>query len=231
MAAACAAGCTDSSTTPTPSTRIFVTPGSQSFSQIGATATLHAGFQSATTPPPDSFWHFTSTNPSVATVSGGGPNPTVTAVGNGSAVIHITLDTVVDTADVTVTVNAPTVSPTAYNGRWKGDALISPLSLPIFRPLACAGSDQKYGETMTINVDASGSGTATITDSPGFDRAYNVTIPQTLTFSGSGTFSFLGAAVPAKLSATLNSVAQLTFTETTTWGSCSNTYGGTLTKQ
>ena len=99
------------------------------------------------------------------------------------------------------------------------------------RPANCAGSTPSYGETMVINVNASGAGTATMKDTANFDRPYSVTIPSSLSFSAQGTFSFLGAPVPGQLSVTINSVTQLTFQETTGYGSCSNTYGGTLTKQ
>ena len=64
-----------------------------------------------------------------------------------------------------------------------------------------------------------------------FDRAYSVTIPPSLTFTGTGSFPFFGAPIPGQLQVTLNSLTQLTFQETTTYGSCSNTYGGKLTKQ
>jgi hypothetical protein len=46
-----------------------------------------------------------------------------------------------------------------------------------------------------------------------------------------GTFSFLGLPIPGQLSVTIGSTTQLTFRETTTYGTCSNTYGGQLTKR
>ena len=237
LAAAWAAGCTNSPTEPgsTQNTsRIVVSPGSLSFSQLGASSGVRVSFQGAPTQPPDSFWHFTSSNPAVATVSGdSSPNRTVTAMANGSATIHITLDTVTDTADVPVTVNAAAPALNAYNGLWKGDVNLksSTLRSLAFTPQSCAGSLNSYGESLTINVNASGAGTATVTDTPGFDRAYQVTIPSSLSFTGGGTFPFFGAPIPGQLSVTISNLTQLTFQETTTYGSCSNTYGGQLTKQ
>src|SRR5215831_19292549 len=189
-----AAACADSTTQPSNSSRIFVTPGSLSFSSLGATAGLRASFQGTATPPPDSFWHFTSSNPAVATVSSeSSPSRTVTAISNGSATIHVTVDTVQDTADIPVTVNAVAPALSAYNGTWKGDANLqaTPIAPFVVAPRAsCLGSTPSYGETATITVNGSGAGTFTMTDTPGFDRAYQVTIPPSLTFAGTGTFPF-----------------------------------------
>jgi hypothetical protein len=218
-----------------PTTRIATNPGTLSFTQAGQTATISVSFVGSSIPPPDNFWHFTSSNPAVASLSAV-PSATqlVTAVGNGTTTIHVTLETVTDTADIPVTVNIQAPSLNSYNGTYKGDANLQPLlgQLRFVSPASsCAGSLAAYGETATINVNASGAGTFTMTDTPNFDRAYQVTIPSNLTFSSSGTFSFLGLAVPGKLSVTINSASKLTFQEATTYGSCTNTYGGTLTKQ
>ena len=74
-----------------------------------------------------------------------------------------------------------------------------------------------------------------MTDTKDLDRSYTGTISSGLVFSGQGSFSFLGSSVPGQLSVTFNSLTQLTFQETTTYGtgssSCTNTYRGTLTKQ
>jgi hypothetical protein len=234
-AAACTSNNPASPDNNKPQTRISSNPGSLSFNQLGQSGNVTASFTGSTVPPPDSFWHFTSSNPSVASVSNASsPTQTVTAVGNGTTTIHITLETVNDTADIPVTVSAPLPTFSQYNGMWKGDANLQPLlgQLRFVSPAAsCAGSLNAYGETATINVNASGAGTFTMTDTPGFDRAYQVSIPSNLTFSSSGTFSFLGLAVPGKLSVTISSTSKLTFQEATTYGSCTNTYGGTLTKQ
>jgi len=88
-----------------------------------------------------------------------------------------------------------------------------------------------YGESLTVDVNSQGAGSITVQDTPQFDRRYTVTIPASLAVSASGTFSFLGASIPGQLSVTFASPTQLTFQETTTYGSCSNSYGGTLTKQ
>ena len=231
-----AVGCANSNSPtdpPPPASRIVVTPGSMSFSNLGASSSARASFSGVSTPPPDSFWHWTSSNPAVATVSGSGPNVSVTAVGNGSATIHITVETVTDTADIPVTVNAVAPALNAYNGTWKGDVGLQSSSLlpQHVKPESCAGSLGSYAETITINVNASGAGTATVTDTPGFDRAYSVTIPQSLSFTGTGSFPFFGLPIPGQLQVTINSLTQLTFQETTTYGTCSNTYGGKLTKQ
>lgn len=217
----------------TNASRIFVSPGSFSFTSLGQTGSIRASFIGSSTPPPDSFWHFSSSNPGVASVSNNSSaSQTVTAVANGTATIHITLDTVTDSADVPVTVNAPLPVFSSYNGTWKGEAKQVPVPFAPSHPGAsCPGSTQSYAETATINVSASGAGTFTLTDTPGFDRPYQVTIPASLTFSGTGTFSFLGQPIPGQLSVTINDSTHLTFQETTTYGSCSNTYGGQLVKQ
>jgi len=218
---------------PAATTRIIVSPGSLTFTSLGQTGSIRASFIGSTTPPPDSFWRFSSSNPGVASVSNNSSaSQTVTAVANGSATIHITLDTVTDTADVPVTVNAPLPIFTSYNGTWKGEAKAVPVPFAPSHPAAsCPGSTPSYAESAAINVNASGAGTFTLSDTPGFDRPYQVTIPANLTFSGSGTFSFLGQPIPGQLNVTINDATHLTFQETTTYGTCSNTYGGQLTKQ
>ena len=233
--AVCAGACTNSTNTPDPPPqRIATLPQQMTFNQINASSQLSLRWVGGSTPPPDTFWHAVSTNPTVAVVTGSGPNLTVTAVANGNATIHITLDTVTDTADVPVTVSATGPALTAYNGTWKGDANLKTTSLlpALVHPLAsCPGSLGSYGETLVIDVSSSGAGTVTMKDTAGFDRPYQVTIPSNLTFTGSGTFSLFGAQIPGQLAVTINSLTQLTFQETTTYGNCSNTYGGQLTKQ
>jgi hypothetical protein len=53
-------------------------------------------------------------------------------------------------------------------------------------------------------------------------------------FATTGSFQFFGVPIPSVISLTVNG-SQLTFVETTVWGTgssqCANTYGGTLTKQ
>jgi uncharacterized membrane protein YgcG len=96
----------------------------------------------------------------------------------------------------------------------------------------CAGSEAKYGETVSVTLDANGSGTITLDDTPNFQRVYNVTgvTGFGVTVKGSGTFSFFGAPIPGTLSVMFTSMTSLTMTETTTYGSCSNTYTGTMTR-
>jgi len=163
---------------------------------------------------------FTSSAPTVAAVSTGG---LVTAVAAGGATILIAVSNANVSASVTVTNDL-----TRFNGIWKGSISLAALS--------CAGSQADYGETLTINVNSSGVGTLTATDSPGFDRQYAVTIPSSASFTSQGVFSFGGQQVPGQIAVTIaagtsNGTTSLTYTETTNWGSCTNTYGGTLTKQ
>ncbi|HZT75289.1 MAG TPA: hypothetical protein VFA27_01430 [Vicinamibacterales bacterium] len=56
---------------------------------------------------------------------------------------------------------------------------------------------------MVVNVNASGAGTMTMQDTANFDHAYQGTLAADLTFSGSGTFSFLGTPVPGQLKVTI----------------------------
>jgi hypothetical protein len=215
------------------SNHIVVDPTSLSFDDIGLNAQLHLSYV-ATQQPPDSFWHIASTNPQVATAPPSGSTPVVTSTGTGSAFIHITLTTTNDSADIPVTVSRPAV--TSYNGTYKGEAkqvpaLLQLLPSPPRAAASCPGSSPGYAETAALNVNAAGAGTFTLTDTPGFDRAYQVTVPASLAFSGTGTFSLFGAPVPGQVNVTIDDATHLTFKETTTYGTCSNTYGGQLTKQ
>jgi hypothetical protein len=98
--------------------------------------------------------------------------------------------------------------------------------------LTCKGSDPEYNEKATVNINASGSGTITLSDTPGFDRTYNVTNVGPSGFSTQGTFSFLGSSVPATLTGSFSSGSgQATLIEQTTWGSCINRYQSVLSKQ
>jgi hypothetical protein len=194
-----------------------------------------------------SFTAVTSSNPAVATVSpvstGGGLPPiglvTVTGVSPGLSTVHVTYTTTPALAatvvDIPVTVTGGNFS--AYDGTYVGDATpqASSLGRLSVKPLANCPGAKAYGETIVVSVNGSGTGTLTMKDTKDFDRPYSGTISSGLTFSGQGTFSYLGTSVPGQLSVTFNSPTRLTFQETTTYGSgsgsCSNTYGGTLTKQ
>ena len=95
----------------------------------------------------------------------------------------------------------------------------------------CAGSDAKYGENAVVNVNASGVGTVTLNDTPGFTRVYNITVTAlNQTVTSQGTFSLFGAPIPGNITAVFTTVNQMTLKETTSYGSCSNTYSGTLNR-
>lgn len=120
----------------------------------------------------------------------------------------------------------PTPTPTGITGTFVGKATLQT------DPLTCKGSDAEYNEKATININASGSGTITLSDTPGFDRPYNVTNLTPSGFSTQGTFSFLGKAVPGTLSGSFNSGGtQATLIEQTNWGNCFNRYQSVLSKQ
>jgi hypothetical protein len=123
-----------------------------------------------------------------------------------------------------------TFVPTILNGTLNGDMTLE-ANVQSGVHAACAGSTQKYGENAVVNVNASGTGTITLNDTPGFQRIYNVTVTalnQAVTSQGS--FLFFGAPIPGSMTATFTSATQMTLRETTTYGSCANTYSGTLTR-
>ena len=165
--------------------------------------------------------NFISTNPSVATVSPGKANNAlnmdgigvlVEAVNFGTAKLHI--DAAGAAADVPISVWP--------SGTWKGS---------VFFQGACLGSDAAYGETVQFDVNDSGVGMLTVTDTKGFNRPYSITIPSPLTFTSDGTFlynnGFTTQNVPGRIKVTLQgNLAH--YEETTDWGSCSNTYIGDL---
>lgn len=104
-------------------------------------------------------------------------------------------------------------------------------SVTLWQP-SCQGSDSAYGESATVNLSSNGAGTITLTDTPNFQRVYQVNGVTALNqmITANGTFSFLGASVPGTLSVTFTSTTSMTFSEKTNWGTCSNTYMGTLAR-
>jgi hypothetical protein len=208
--------------------------------RLNATSQNEVFFVSSTT--------VTSTNTTVATVSpvSQGTTPgvgvdllktvglvTVTGVSPGLSMAHVSYASFGGNlaVDIPVTVTGGNFS--AYDGTYVGDA--SPKSSSIGRfslkPFANCPGAQAYGETMVVSVNATGAATLTMKDTPNFNRAYSGTISSALAFSGQNTFSYLGASIPGQLSVTFISTTKLSFQETTTYGTCSSTYEGTLTKQ
>ena len=120
------------------------------------------------------------------------------------------------------------------SGSFVGDANLGPQALIItatVKPEQCAGSSASYGETIVVSVNASGVGSIAMQDAPTFPRTYTGTLTAAGVFSASGTFPFFGSPIPGKLTVTWTDPKHVNFTETTTYGSCSNTYAGPLTKQ
>jgi hypothetical protein len=99
---------------------------------------------------------------------------------------------------------------------------------------SCNPSGQAaYNEKLVIQVDTTGRGTATAMDTPGFNRQYDVTFPDSW-FTGSavtstGTFAFLGSAVGGSMAIVRVDPTTIKYTETTTYP-CAATYSGQLVK-
>ena len=107
----------------------------------------------------------------------------------------------------------------------------SVLRLRRITPDACAGSQSSYEETAVVSIDANGAGSITMMDTPGFNRQYNGTLTASGTFMSQGSFPFFGASIPGQLSWTFTDSSHATMSETTTYGTCSNPYTPSLTKQ
>lgn len=168
--------------------------------------------------PPPSEFVFTSSDTTVATVSSpfgpaGGADVTVTAVGVGTAQISVQYLGQTDTASVVV----------YPGGTWSGSVTLG--------AGGCPGSDPAYNETAVISISASGNGSLTAKDTPGFDRPYSIAIPVSMQFTATGAFSINGIPVPGTISVRRIGPNQLQYTETTTYGNCSNTYTGVLTRR
>ena len=211
-----------------PPTVIDAIPDFVNFTDIGQQITVVTS-ENTSAPASVVLWIFTSSDTTVATVAPtGGAVPTqgyaaVTAVGVGHCAIHVELrfegtSQGSEKLDVPVTVAVP--SP--LNGTWTGDVSLQPDS--------CAGSTTSYGETVVVDVDSAGVGTLTVTDTPGFVRQYQITIPPGGEFTASGTFDFEGTHVPGQIVVSVIDSHHLDFQETTHWGPCSNRYAGVLSR-
>jgi hypothetical protein len=125
-----------------------------------------------------------------------------------------------------------------YNGTYTGHASLGANSLaPTNVPTnvnalpQCAGSTAEYAQSMTTSFDGLGAGSVQMTDTPGFPRAYPGTITATGTFMSSGTFPYYGTSVPGWIGMKFAADGKTrTFSETTQWGSCANTYTAMRTK-
>jgi hypothetical protein len=94
----------------------------------------------------------------------------------------------------------------------------------------CAGSSTEYSEGISLSFNSSGVGTAAMMDATSFPRSYSLTLNSSLMATATGSFPFLGTTVPGWISMTATGTT-LTFRETTQFGSCANSYAGSLTKQ
>jgi hypothetical protein len=169
---------------------------------------------------------WSSSSLGVATVNADG---VATALASGTATITATSD-----ADSTKSASASltvTTSVASINGTYTGPVGLTGIPAPGAIQLSpCSGASLGYAESILIAIDTTGSGTVTLTDSPSFPRQYTVTVPPALAFSSSGTFPFLGSPIPGWLSITVSG-STAAFVETLQYGSCTNSYGGTLRKQ
>lgn len=179
---------------------------------------------------------FVSSDPKVVQVSSSdntgdiGAKAFVKGLTAGTATITVTFDgdrvTPAMSAIVPVTV---VVAKTRFNGTWVGDVSLTGGS--------CQGTNPSYKETIEIKVAKDGTGSLTATDTPGFVRAYAIVIPDRLTFTARGTFTYFGTAVPGEIDVTITNVTanfndqHVTYQERTAYNGCSNTFVGTLTKQ
>ena len=89
-------------------------------------------------------------------------------------------------------------------------------------------------ETLAIDVNASGSGTMTARDTPGFNRQYSVSFSDDVinrrgAATSTGNFSFLGLPVGGTAAVEVVSPTEINYTETTTYSTCAATYRGKLT--
>jgi hypothetical protein len=94
----------------------------------------------------------------------------------------------------------------------------------------CAGSSEEYTENATVSLDRSGTGTLQL--QAAFMRVYHLAVAANNTFTDNETFTFLGQPVPSGVTGSFTfasaSSGTLTLQESTTFGSCTNTYRGTL---
>jgi hypothetical protein len=125
----------------------------------------------------------------------------------------------------------------SYNGTWNGTANLVPNSTALSGAPAnvlalptCAGSSVDYTEQIAVNFGSNGSGTVQMNDTPQFQRTYNGMLAANGTFVSSGSFPFFDALIPTYLKVTFVNGSTITFVETSLWGTCANTYSGTLNK-
>lgn len=107
------------------------------------------------------------------------------------------------------------------------------LGVQLLASQRCTGSTQKYLERIHIKTDRPGTGHLKTLERPDFERDYSIKIPPSKTFTSEGTFSFYNLKVPGKIRVTIKKMrpTEILYRETTDYGTCKNTYAGTLTKK
>jgi hypothetical protein len=215
--------------TPTGSTAdvqsVTVTPPSVSMS-VGDVVTVTA---SVTAPASvtDKSVTWSSSNTNIATVDP--KTGVVKAVNPGTCTIVATSNANNSKQGAMVlTVSPASAGFVAYSGKYAGEVT------QVINLSTCP-STPSYVENIDLLLNVSGSGTAKVTDTPGFERDYQIVMSSSTTGSGSGTFSFLGTPVPGQLTIMFVNGTTMTFQEKTTYGTgpsaCSNVFTGPLAKQ
>ena len=230
LAAGCGSGGRDNPAEPTgfeslavtPSPLVFTAPGQQTNLMI--TGAEHSG-----APLQPSDIHVALDGSTVAALgqlanAQGGLTLPVNAVGVGRDRIVVSAAAVGSQTAMSPGVSSVIVYP---GGTWSGDVGLTATT--------CSPPGQgAYKETLVVEVNASGSGSATAQDTPNFNRRYSVSFGADwfdgTAVTATGSFTWLGSPVSGAAGLRLTGPRTIDYTETTTYP-CSATYHGVLTRQ